>query len=61
MKQGEEERLRDKNTKKDKKKANTIKRDEERVKENRDNETKLDKNKIKWRLMLSCSRNEEKV
>jgi hypothetical protein len=29
--------------------------------ENRDSEMKLDKNKKTWRLMLSCSRNEEKA
>jgi hypothetical protein len=33
----------------------------ERARENRDSETKLDKNKKKWRLMLSYNRNEEKV
>lgn len=57
----EGERLKDRNSKKDKTRANEIKRKEKRARENRDSETKLDKNKQKWQLMLSCGRNEEKV
>jgi hypothetical protein len=37
--------LKDRNSKKDKMRANEIKRKEKRARENRDSETKLDKNK----------------